>query len=468
MKKTVVLCITIGLLFMSFSSCGSNETLKTHANDSISQSTEENTQETAKISGHFTKEEIDNLQCESISYSHRTMYGKINTYLGQTTINDHDQIYIQSSEFINLQELRENWIRGDNFYVDLIALNVQPNEEHMSWYENDPCTEAWSYRNPRTRIGSICFNENHVFIGTTDGPEWYAGDDYFIICLDKKTGKEVWKRQVNAPIDEKCMMLIDGTLYCVLSKLEQGKWENTLYAVNPSNGKTKWDAAVNFSSLLYDNGIFYNPSGTEQYSFSISNREETFLLDWVGSSVSENCHLQGFTETIQVGTLLCKAIHLIEDNVHHKLIVKTYDISTNEPAWSCSIENDGLSTHSHLTTDGQLIYFSSWGNALCVAIDPETQDEKWRIEIEDYWLDQVYPAFNKVYLVLSQYTMFGKHQLPHSQIVLGVNPKTGEIIKRSPIVTYSGIALIEGTYKNNLITQGQNGAFLEFYSISDQ
>jgi hypothetical protein len=150
MKKTIALVITIGLLFMSLVSCGSNETLKTHANDSISQSTEENTQETAKISGHFTKEEIDNLQCESISYSHRTMYGKINTYLGQTTINDRDQIYIQSSEFINLQELRENWIRGDNFYVDLIALNVQPNEEHMSWYENDPCTEAWSYRIPRT------------------------------------------------------------------------------------------------------------------------------------------------------------------------------------------------------------------------------------------------------------------------------------------------------------------------------
>ncbi len=122
----------------------------------------------------------------------------------------------------------------------------------------------------------------------------------------------------------------------------------------------------------------------------------------------------------------------------------------------------------HLTTDGQLIYFSSWGGALCVAIDPKTQHEKWRIEIEDYWLDQVYPAFNKVYLVISQYTWFGKHQLPHSQIVLGVNPKTGEITKRSPIVTYSGIALIEGTYKNNLITQGQNGAFLEFYSISDQ
>jgi outer membrane protein assembly factor BamB len=286
--------------------------------------------------------------------------------------------------------------------------------------------------------------------------------------LDKKTGNEIWKRQVHASIDKKRMMLINGTLYYVGSKLEQGKWNNTLYAVNPSNGKTKWDAAMDFASLLYDKGKFYSSFQTDLYSFSISNREETFLLDWVGSSVSENCHLQGFTETVQVGSLLCKAIYLIENCTIRKLIVKTYDISTNEPAGSCSIENDGLSSDLHLTTDGKLIYFSSWGNALCVAIDPKTQNEKWRIEIEDYWIDQVYPAFNKVYLVLSQYTMFGKHQLPHSQIVLGVNPKTGEIIKRSPIVTYSGIALIEGTYKNNLITQGQNGAFLEFYSISDQ
>lgn len=456
---------------MSISSCGSNETLKTQANESISKSIEENTQEVTKTSNHFTKEEIDNLQCESISYNHRTMYGKINTYLGQTTINDHDQIYIQSSEFINLQELRENWIRGDNFYVDLIALNVQPNEERMSWYENDPCTEAWSYRIPRTRIGSICFNENHVFIGTTDGPESYAGDDYYLICLDKKTGKEIWKRQVNTSIDKKCMMLINGTLYYVGSKLEQGEWEKTLYAVNPFNGNTIWDEIVHFSSFLYDKGKFYYLHGKRLYSFSISNREETFLgdwLNWVDSLVSENCVLQGFTETVEVGTLLCKAIHLIEDNVHHKLILETYDIATNEPAGSCSIENDGLSSDLHLTTDGKVIYFSSWGGALCVAIDPKTQHEKWRIEIKDYWLDQVYPAFNKVYLVVSQYTMFGKHQLPHSQFVLGIDPETGEVIKKSSIVTYSGIALIEGTYKNNLITQGQNGAFLEFYSISDQ
>lgn len=425
---------------------------------------------------NYNKEIIENLKKYGFGYSNRSLYGKEITYLGQyTTPSGSDQIYIQSKERVGLGEQDDEVSNRDNFSAQLIALTVQ--SDFSQWNQESPCKESWSFTIPYTPIQDIAFDESNVYIGTTFGPGRYLGKDPgHIICLDQETGQEVWRQPLKGWVISN-LICKDKHLYFMIA----GYKIHNLCIVDTQTGTMQEEIITEqagvkssfynkytlfcFGDFLYylvsvDNPLSYASKIQMLYAFSLKNHQETCL--WKSEP---SLHLFGTTNLIQVDSYLYMGLCSSKIKEQEQIILQiiAFNLKTQEIEWNYTDKdsNGFYGTYSTLCYDGNSLYINDTNTI--IVFDLKTRTQKFTIHIDDYIITRLIPFKNTLYVVIAQEEMsLGRNYVSYNHQVLTIDPKDGSLLAKSLESQLNGIADIVGVYRDYLITQGPNKAFLEF------
>ncbi len=428
---------------------------------------------------NYNKEIIENLKKYGFGYWNRSLYGKEITYLGQyTTLSGSDQMYIQSSDRIGLGEQDDEVSNRDTFSAQLIALTVQ--SDFSQWNLESPCKESWSFTIPYTPIQDIAFDKKNIYIGTTFGPGRYLGKDPgHIICLDQETGQEIWRQPLTGWVNSN-MICKDNHLYFMI----YGYGVHNLCVVDTKTGTMQEEIITEqagvkssfynkytlfcFGDFLYYLASVSNPSCSSNiqmlYSFSLKNYQETCL--WKSDP---SLYLFGTTNLVQVDSYLymgiCSSkIKEQEQSIGEKdLQIIAFNLKTQEIEWNYSDKdsNGFYGFHSTLCYYGNSLYINDTNTI--IVFDLKTRTQKFTIHIDDYIITRLVPFKNTLYVVIAQEKMsLGRNYVSYDHQVLTVDPKDGSLLAKTLKSQLNGIADIVGVYRDYLITQGPNKAFLEF------
>jgi outer membrane protein assembly factor BamB len=367
-----------------------------------------------------------------------------------------------------VNERWESWEMGQHFYADLVALDVQSSGE--LWSVEDTCQELWRYRIHGTTIASVAFDSSFVYVGTSYGPDQNYGE-YHILCLDKKTGRERWKQTITGAVSSE-LVLYDSFLF-----FETQNYDKTyLYALQTRTGSVVESLSTPFRSFVHlnDQLCYTSIEDSKLYLHMFSLKERTFQSHvWEELGDIEWQDTEGL---VKMGSLVGYALLIkdenyiessLDDTDETKSVIRllTYNVEKREPAWNTTIETEKLfSFFADCNYANSVLYINTWGNNGCIAFDTMTKTVKWETWIEEYALEQLNVYFGNIYVVVAPFSS-GRDYIKHAQIVLELTPETGKILGTTPESRYTGIARIVGTYRNNLITQGPDNAFLEFYPV---
>ena len=171
---------------------------------------------------------------------------------------------------------------------------------------------------------------------------------------------------------------------------------------------------------------------------------------------------------VQIQNWLCFTTFFSLSDKSTQCFLYAYNTNTQSIDWSMELGIEGRI--DKLFFDGTYLYALQYG-ATCIAIDPFTQSVKWQTTFEGYRSNQLVPYKDRVYMVVSKLKVIGREGVGYNYKTLYLDRETGELDIVAPPSYFTGIEGIEGIlagqYNDYLITQGQNGAFLEFYPISD-
>jgi hypothetical protein len=200
------------------------------------------------------------------------------------------------------------------------------------------------------------------------------------------------------------------------------------------------------------------------YAFSLKNHQETCL--WKSDP---SLHLVGTTNLVQADSWLYMGIYsskieeLEQSFEENDLQIISFNLKTQEIEWKYSDkDSDGFyGFRSTLSYDGNSLYINDTNTI--IVFDLKTRTQKFTIHIDDYIITRLIPFKNSLYVVIAQEKMsLGRNYVSYNHQVLTVDPKTGSLLKKSLESQLNGIADIVGFYRDYLITQGPNKAFLEF------
>jgi outer membrane protein assembly factor BamB len=425
---------------------------------------------------NYNIEIIENLEKYGFGYWNRTLYGKEITYLGQyTTLSGSDQIYIQSKERVGLGEQDDEVSNRDTFSAQLIALTVQ--SDFSKWNQESPCKESWSFTIPYTPIRDIAFDEKNIYIGTTFGPGRYLGKDTSnIFCLDQETGQEVWRQPLKGWVISN-LICKDKHLYFMIA----GYKIHNLCIIDTQTGTMQEEIITEqagvessfynkytlfcFGDFLYylvsvDNPLSYISKIQMLYAFSLKNHQETCL--WKSEP---SVHLFGTTNLVQVDSYLYMGLCSSKTKEQEQSILQiiAFNLKTQEIEWNYTDKdsNGFYGTYSTLCYYGNSLYINDTNTI--IVFDLKTRTQKLTIHIDDYIITRLVPFKNTLYVVIAQEEMsLGRNYVSYNHQVLTIDPKDGSLLAKSLESQLNGIADIVGVYRDYLITQGPNKAFLEF------
>jgi outer membrane protein assembly factor BamB len=139
----------------------------------------------------------------------------------------------------------------------------------------------------------------------------------------------------------------------------------------------------------------------------------------------------------------------------------------NKLLWSKKVPLPFMHYLHELVLEDNTLYISAGqeeNGTYCVALDLTSQEVIWETQFKGYIVEQAYANFNHLYCIVSPVnnTVSSRFGFTgHSQQVLELDKETGEIWGKSPESPFSGVYRIDGTYRNNLITQGPDAAYLQ-------
>jgi outer membrane protein assembly factor BamB len=386
--------------------------------------------------------------------SSRSLYGRRISYLGQTTTKSgYNQIYIQSSPRQTLYEKEDNVTSSKGYHSEVIAIRVNDDPRFgFSW--GTACQEQWSYTIPGVNVFSICFDEDHVFISTTEGPEWYTyKDEYNIFCFDKESGKQIWKQSIPSPVFTE-MLIYQNCLLCCH------------YAFNMDTGDIvdEFDECVSgiqIEDCLYKLSFQSGCLSINQYSL----KTKTNSVVWKNDSFSTDEYLFHHTTPVVVDEWLCFT-YSVRDSFESPY--RTYLLALHPKnrrlAWSIELD-DFHEIADEILFDGKYLYISNKYTSVCLAYDPFNNVECWKTSFENQKIGQIFPCEENIYVILIKEEIMGRWGISYDHQALLLDRETGLLCGKSPPINYSGIASIEDKYKDYLITRGYNGAFLDFHPI---
>ncbi len=388
-------------------------------------------------------------------------------------------MYIQSNDRIGLGELDYEVSNRDTFSAQLIALTVQ--SDFSKWNQESPCKESWSFTIPYTPIQDIAFDKKNIYIGTTFGPGRYLGKDTSnIFCLDQETGQEIWRQPLKGWVISN-LICKDKHLYFMIA----GYKIHNLCIVDTQTGTMQEEIITEqagvvssfyntytlfcFGDFLYylvsvDNPLSCTSKIQMLYAFSLKNYQETCL--WKSDP---SLYLFGTTNLVQVDSYLymgiCSSkIKEQEQSIGEKdLQIIAFNLKTQEIEWNYSDKdsNGFYGFHSTLCYYGNSLYINDTNTI--IVFDLKTRTQKFTIHIDDYIITRLVPFKNTLYVVIAQEKMsLGRNYVSYDHQVLTVDPKDGSLLAKTLKSQLNGIADIVGVYRDYLITQGPNKAFLEF------
>ncbi len=111
---------------------------------------------------------------------------------------------------------------------------------------------------------------------------YFAGFDMKLYALDKRTGKQKWKKNLKNPLVASPVLAPDGTIY-------QGSFDGSLYAIDSDNGRIKWklrtDSHIYSSAALDKNGRVYVNS-TDGFLYAVDGKNgEIIWTYYTGDAV---------------------------------------------------------------------------------------------------------------------------------------------------------------------------------------
>ncbi len=200
------------------------------------------------------------------------------------------------------------------------------------------------------------------------------------------------------------------------------------------------------------------------YAFSTKNHQETCL--WKSDP---SLHLVGTTNLVQVDSYLYMGLcssktkeqeqSIEEDNLQ----IISFNLKTQEIEWNYTDKdsNGFYGFRSTLSYDGNSLYINDTNTI--IVFDLKTRTLKFTIHIDDYIITRLVPFKNTLYVVIAQEKMsIGRNYVSYDHQVITIDPKDGSLLAKSLKSQLNGIADIVGIYRDYLITQGPNKAFLEF------
>jgi outer membrane protein assembly factor BamB len=325
-------------------------------------------------------------------------------------------------------------ISKDEYVDDFIALN--PNNKEI----------LWKYQINKINGYQTLIQGDFLFIGTSIGPEG-RDESYLVFCLNKNTGKEIWKCSING-ITETNMIYSSNKLYFGTN----GYDGDFIYCVEATSGKILYqclgpknvDFKYNTKFILIDGLLYFStPDSPSIFSFNITSQE--FSLIWKPKKIE---NMEFMSELTYADPYL-----LYEGkNDNSPLTLNAINLKTNKIEWIITFEtNFSLNYLIESIYDGKHIYFLSYNFLAC--IDPTTKKLIWSFSEKDHQIQELREDGNIFFLALEMHpenprdTSFFK-----KRYILKLNAKSGQIIWKMQ----KGVRL-NGKYKEKLlVSEGKN------------
>ncbi|MCE5222632.1 hypothetical protein LLG10_00360 [bacterium] len=295
-------------------------------------------------------------------------------------------------------------IPPNSFYDDIFVLKPETKQK------------LWQYR-----INSICgrntlIQDDCIFIGTSQGPMGYD-DKFFMFCINKNNGKEIWRCSING-VTETNMVILNKRLFFGVS----GYDGNFIYCVDAQNGNMIYqcnsprgivfDYKIEFISiedLLY----FSDPKTSCIYSFNPNSQQFSLVyqnpLETFGGLAYFNKYLLFESTTQNSFSSLC-AIKL----------------SDNKLDWVITFKNREYNYLRKPIVKENLVYFDSYGFIAC--IDMKTKQLLWSFadpvhDIQEFILDD-----DRVFIGMEQepYEARDTEQY-YRRYILSLDANTGKV-----------------------------------------
>ena len=192
-----------------------------------------------------------------------------------------------------------------------------------------------------------------------DGMVYVVGDDGNVTALDASTGKEEWVYEAGYQIRSP-PRVANGLVY-----FGTDTWDRTVYAVDSETGEEEWtnDAPGDeIRPIEVVDGMVYAGSA-DGYLYALNQEDDIWWREeW----------------SFEADDWVISLIDIVDDTIYTTSgdFVYAIDRNSGDEEWAAEVEGGaGQVVHD----DGRL-YFLSDGDV--VALDIETQDELWRVDID--------------------------------------------------------------------------------------
>lgn len=315
--------------------------------------------------------------------------------------------------------------------------------------------EIWNYRINITSGSTILLQGDSLFIGTAEGTRELQ-DNFFVFCINKNTGKEIWKCPI-AGITKTNMIFSDNKLYFGTHKYDG----NFIYCVDAVTGKIlfqnpgpeniEFDYYTKY--VLVDNVLYFsNPDHPGIYGFNISSKQ--YFLLW---KPNQKDGMEYMSELSYVDPyLFFEETTGFDDS---KSALKAINLKENKLVWTITFQSNSMNYLNEPEYDGKNIFFSSFN--FIASIDPMTRKINWSFSkgrIENRPIDIREFMFNdkNVFIGIEEEPKFARDTDQfYRRYLLSMDKKTGEILWKMQ----KGV-ILNCIYKDKLIVSDDKNLYM--------
>ena len=225
-------------------------------------------------------------------------------------------------------------------------------------------TAKWTFKADRKIGTSPAVLEDRVVFGSDDGS---------LYAVDVDTGEELWKFETGRQI-RSSPLVAEGVVYF-------GNDANTLYALNVETGDEIWSFEANSSILsspvLAGGTVYFGTNFNNFYALDA----RTGLMNWQKDLKQDRPRIANSTPPAVFGDVVYQVSTIVTSG--GSSVLKAVDRQTGDIVWS--LEIDGVAVDAPAVADGTVVIGTTnfTVDGWVYAIDMETREPRWVYQTEN-------------------------------------------------------------------------------------